>query len=250
MQADEQAQNGSFASQACLEHGKDRRLPNLTEPRGAQLPLGLLGREGREEGVCQEQRRLPSPAMFSLHMAARLVGRTRRPMRGLGCHWCREAPSDCRMFTARARTSVSRTLEETGGAITGLSPAGAGALNTARQPTSQQLRQLFIHAAIPMVRMLRRPPLWRLTSAHLQRLTPSRAQVGFGLMDNTVMIQVGDYIDGSLGVMLGLNTLTAAAMGQVGCYALPLFFLPAPSCFQAWAIKRTASACERLHRLS
>jgi len=39
--------------------------------------------------------------------------------------------------------------------------------------------------------------------------------VGFGMMDNFVMIQAGDIIDNSIGAKLGLATLTAAACGQV-----------------------------------
>lgn len=39
--------------------------------------------------------------------------------------------------------------------------------------------------------------------------------VGFGFMDNFIMVQAGGYIDATLGVQLGLATLTAAAMGQV-----------------------------------
>jgi len=39
--------------------------------------------------------------------------------------------------------------------------------------------------------------------------------VGFGFMDNVVMIQAGDLIDSTLGLALGLSTLTAAAYGQV-----------------------------------
>jgi len=39
--------------------------------------------------------------------------------------------------------------------------------------------------------------------------------VGFGFMDNIIMIQAGDYIDSTLGVALGITTLTAAAMGNV-----------------------------------
>ena len=39
--------------------------------------------------------------------------------------------------------------------------------------------------------------------------------VGFGLMDNLVMIQAGDFIDNNIGVAFGLSTLTAAAYGQV-----------------------------------
>lgn len=34
-------------------------------------------------------------------------------------------------------------------------------------------------------------------------------------MDNLVMIQAGDLIDNTLGVKLGLATLTAAAAGQI-----------------------------------
>lgn len=39
--------------------------------------------------------------------------------------------------------------------------------------------------------------------------------VGFGLVDQTVMLQAGNAIDCTLGVSLGLSTLTAAALGQV-----------------------------------
>jgi Transmembrane protein 65 len=39
--------------------------------------------------------------------------------------------------------------------------------------------------------------------------------IGFGFMDNFIMIQAGGYIDATLGVTMGLATLTAAAMGQV-----------------------------------
>jgi len=56
------------------------------------------------------------------------------------------------------------------------------------EPSSRQLRILGLHAAIPMV--------------------------GFGIMDNLVMIQAGDMIDNSLGVAFGLSTLTAAGFGQ------------------------------------
>ena len=39
--------------------------------------------------------------------------------------------------------------------------------------------------------------------------------VGFGFMDNLVMIQAGDLIDNSIGVAFGLATLTSAAYGQI-----------------------------------
>jgi hypothetical protein len=39
--------------------------------------------------------------------------------------------------------------------------------------------------------------------------------IGFGLMDQTIMLQAGNAIDCTLGVTFGLSTLAAAAFGQV-----------------------------------
>lgn len=39
--------------------------------------------------------------------------------------------------------------------------------------------------------------------------------IGFGFMDNSIMIHAGNMIDCTLGVTFGLSTLTAAAIGQV-----------------------------------
>ena len=39
--------------------------------------------------------------------------------------------------------------------------------------------------------------------------------VGFGFMDNIIMIQAGDAIDATFGVAFGFTTLTAAALGNV-----------------------------------
>ena len=39
--------------------------------------------------------------------------------------------------------------------------------------------------------------------------------VGFGFMDNIIMIQAGDMIDATFGVTFGLTTLTAAALGNI-----------------------------------
>jgi len=62
---------------------------------------------------------------------------------------------------------------------------GAGAA----PPSKVQLQRLFLQAAVPMI--------------------------GFGFMDNVVMITMGDIIDNSLGVTFGLSTLTAAGIGQI-----------------------------------
>jgi len=55
-------------------------------------------------------------------------------------------------------------------------------------PTKEQLRILAYRAAIPMV--------------------------GFGFMDNIVMITAGEAIDSTLGVTLGISTMAAAGFGQ------------------------------------
>ena len=61
-------------------------------------------------------------------------------------------------------------------------------VDTLPTPTARQLRIVGLRSAIPMV--------------------------GFGFMDNIVMIQAGEAIDMSLGVAFGLSTLTAAGFGQ------------------------------------
>ncbi|CAM9497338.1 unnamed protein product [Phaeothamnion confervicola] len=59
----------------------------------------------------------------------------------------------------------------------------------AERPSTVQLRNVFIAAGLPMV--------------------------GFGMMDNIVMVSAGDLIDNSIGLRFGLSTLAAAACGQV-----------------------------------
>lgn len=56
-------------------------------------------------------------------------------------------------------------------------------------------------------------PSWAELKNHFA--TSALPMVGFGFMDNFIMIQAGGYIDSTLGVKFGLATLTAAAMGQV-----------------------------------
>eukprot|EP00927_Polykrikos_kofoidii_P074217 TRINITY_DN70198_c0_g1_i1.p1 TRINITY_DN70198_c0_g1~~TRINITY_DN70198_c0_g1_i1.p1 ORF type:complete len:347 (-),score=48.97 TRINITY_DN70198_c0_g1_i1:39-1016(-) len=56
-------------------------------------------------------------------------------------------------------------------------------------PSSTQLRTLFLHAAVPMV--------------------------GFGFMDNSIMILTGDLIDSTIGQRFQMATMTAAACGQL-----------------------------------
>lgn len=56
-------------------------------------------------------------------------------------------------------------------------------------PSMAQLKGAFISSAIPFV--------------------------GFGIIDNAIMILVGDYIDMSLGVSLGISTMAAAGLGNL-----------------------------------
>jgi putative methionine-R-sulfoxide reductase with GAF domain len=71
---------------------------------------------------------------------------------------------------------------------TGTADAAQQAAITVEEPTRRQLLIVAVRSAIPMV--------------------------GFGFMDNIVMIQAGDLIDNSIGVTFGLSTLTAAGFGQ------------------------------------
>eukprot|EP00511_Aplanochytrium_stocchinoi_P009368 CAMPEP_0204860864 /NCGR_PEP_ID=MMETSP1348-20121228/970_1 /ASSEMBLY_ACC=CAM_ASM_000700 /TAXON_ID=215587 /ORGANISM="Aplanochytrium stocchinoi, Strain GSBS06" /LENGTH=293 /DNA_ID=CAMNT_0052009907 /DNA_START=389 /DNA_END=1270 /DNA_ORIENTATION=- len=67
--------------------------------------------------------------------------------------------------------------------------AGISEAKAVKEPSNRQLRILALRAAIPMI--------------------------GFGAMDNFVMLQAGDLIDASIGVTFALSTLTAAGFGQV-----------------------------------
>ena len=57
------------------------------------------------------------------------------------------------------------------------------------EPTREQLRIVALHQAIPFV--------------------------GFGVMDNSILLLAGEAIDTTLGVYLGLSTLCAAAIGNI-----------------------------------
>ncbi|XP_005410996.2 PREDICTED: transmembrane protein 65 isoform X1 [Chinchilla lanigera] len=59
----------------------------------------------------------------------------------------------------------------------------------AQPPTPGQLRYVFIHNAIPFV--------------------------GFGFLDNAIMIVAGTQIELSIGIILGISTMAAAALGNL-----------------------------------
>jgi len=49
----------------------------------------------------------------------------------------------------------------------------------------------------------------------IHALQSSIPMIGFGFMDNTIMIHAGHYVDCTLGVTFGLSTLAAAGIGQI-----------------------------------
>jgi hypothetical protein len=101
---------------------------------------------------------------------------------GEGC-----VAASCRYSSRLVRRSPKRARAKSSTLSTGGSAAATAA--ESKQISWQALRALFVASAVPMV--------------------------GFGFMDNLVMIQAGQYIDSTLGVKFGLATMTAAAAGQV-----------------------------------
>ena len=54
-----------------------------------------------------------------------------------------------------------------------------------------------------------------MASLRLVAINTSIPFVGFGIMDNAIMILAGDMIDTSLGVAFGISTMCAAAIGNI-----------------------------------
>mmetsp|Transcript_4598 Transcript_4598/g.7345 ORF Transcript_4598/g.7345 Transcript_4598/m.7345 type:complete len:478 (+) Transcript_4598:97-1530(+) len=68
------------------------------------------------------------------------------------------------------------------------------------------------HASSSMS-MITPPPSARQLMVHALR--SAVPMIGFGFMDNTIMIHAGHYVDCTLGVTFGLSTLAAAGIGQI-----------------------------------
>ena len=84
--------------------------------------------------------------------------------------------------------------------------AVARRLRTRRCPPVAALRRAPMTTATPMGSSTAAPR--RELSRHF--LVCAVPMVGFGLMDNTIMIHAGNLIDCTLGVTFGLSTLSAA----------------------------------------
>jgi hypothetical protein len=67
-----------------------------------------------------------------------------------------------------------------------------------RPPTREQLIRHFANSTVPFI--------------------------GFGFMDNSIMLHAGNFIDFSIGVTFGISTLAAAAIGQIVANGMSVLF--------------------------
>lgn len=92
-----------------------------------------------------------------------------------------------------AAAADSGAASSSSAAATGATAAAGGAGEAAAEvvlpPARQQLGALFVRAAVPFV--------------------------GFGFLDNAIMIVAGDYIDHLFGAALGLSVMAAAGLGNL-----------------------------------
>ena len=86
--------------------------------------------------------------------------------------------------------------------------SGGGGAGGARRPTNHELMLVALESAIPFV--------------------------GFGFVDNAVMIVAGDYIDVTFGVVLGISTIAAAGFGNLVSDVMGLGF---GGVIETWAAK-------------
>jgi len=100
----------------------------------------------------------------------------------------RYIPSCYRYRSNSNTTSTSSSSPKPSTAST-TSSSLAEATTVVLSPTARQLTMHGLKSAIPMI--------------------------GFGFMDNTIMIHAGHYVDCTLGVAFGLSTLAAAGIGQI-----------------------------------
>ncbi|XP_068937152.1 transmembrane protein 65 isoform X3 [Petaurus breviceps papuanus] len=152
-----------------------RPLP-ACRPRGAAGAPALLLR--------------PPPA---LAVAATALAAAPRPSRGLGTHPKREPIES--LNTAQGARDFIYSLHSTERSclLKELhrfeSIAIAQEKLEAPPPSQAQLRYVFIHNALPFV--------------------------GFGFLDNAIMIVAGTQIEMSIGIILGISTMAAAALGNL-----------------------------------
>lgn len=101
----------------------------------------------------------------------------------------RRSHDDIQIFNNRSHRYRSTTTENTSPEATSSSAVEGGTAAPMAPPTARQLMVYALRSAVPMI--------------------------GFGFMDNTIMIHAGHYVDCTLGVTFGLSTLAAAGIGQI-----------------------------------
>jgi putative methionine-R-sulfoxide reductase with GAF domain len=94
-------------------------------------------------------------------------------------------PTAAQDIAARLGPSVSIALANSVRKYTEANPES----NITIPPAFNKLRAVFVSSAVPFI--------------------------GFGIIDNAVMLVAGDYIDMTLGVSLGISTLAAAGLGNL-----------------------------------
>ncbi|KAL3775167.1 hypothetical protein ACHAWO_002626 [Cyclotella atomus] len=95
-------------------------------------------------------------------------------------------------------------------------------------PNRRRLQNLKSHLNLARDELLARPPPLALIKKHDGKVSePTREQlrvvtlhasipfVGFGIMDNGILILAGEAIDTTVGVTLGISTMCAAAIGNI-----------------------------------
>ena len=133
--------------------------------------------------------RLPSAMgcrkMAPLGLSSAMGCRRATPLRLPSTSGCRRTLSS---DGAEWAASLARRAGDGTRTASGTSKVAAEA-EAVTPPPRAELKKFFVASAVPMI--------------------------GFGFMDNLIMIQAGDLIDNTTGVRFGLATLTAAAFGQV-----------------------------------
>mmetsp|Transcript_6251 Transcript_6251/g.13014 ORF Transcript_6251/g.13014 Transcript_6251/m.13014 type:complete len:223 (-) Transcript_6251:80-748(-) len=100
------------------------------------------------------------------------------------------SPSESQIETLEAlQSNPSLIPKEMVPLLTQVSKAHPDIIGNAAEPSVRQLQLVALGQAVPFV--------------------------GFGIMDNMIMILSGDYIDMTLGVVFGISTLCAAAIGNI-----------------------------------
>jgi len=102
-----------------------------------------------------------------------------------------------------------------------LTPKGALALKMVKDLTNEERILLFralkvkeqgASTSFPSNEVSKEPPNW--SDLNQLAIHQSLPFIGFGFLDNFIMIVAGEYIDASIGASLAISTMAAAALGN------------------------------------